>query len=75
VSNALVNVSAEVVWRNIDKFSTIRELMEDNKYKIAKLEHLKSEKEREQTKNESFVSMVEDISDYILKERPHLEQK
>ncbi|KAH9292904.1 hypothetical protein KI387_041912, partial [Taxus chinensis] len=61
--------------RNIDKSTTIRALMEDNKDKTVEIEGLKAEKERERMKNEAFVSMEEDIGDYIFKERPHLEPK
>ncbi|KAH9301206.1 hypothetical protein KI387_012789, partial [Taxus chinensis] len=54
-------VFAEVTRRNVDKATTIRALMEDNKDKNAKITHLKEEKEHEQEKNEAFVSMAEDI--------------
>ncbi|KAH9290885.1 hypothetical protein KI387_035002, partial [Taxus chinensis] len=47
VSNALVKVSVEVAWRNIDKDATIRVLLEDNKAKTTEITRLKGEKDLE----------------------------
>ncbi|KAH9313800.1 hypothetical protein KI387_022427, partial [Taxus chinensis] len=62
-------------WRNIDKVATIRVLLEDNKEKTAEITHLKGEKDLEKKKNEAFISMAEEIGDYVLKARLHLESK
>lgn len=68
-------VSTDVARRNIDKSDTIKALTEELKVKDVEIACLVQERDLRKIKYETFVSMVEEIGDDILKVRLHLESQ
>ncbi|KAH9288830.1 hypothetical protein KI387_032947, partial [Taxus chinensis] len=53
----------------------IKALREELKAKDKEIARLQQEKDLTQQKYDTFVSMVEEIGDYVVKAHPHLEPK